>query len=82
MGTLTIMPASAKNHPNIVEGVGLEDFETMDQVFSSSNEVAGVTWYATKYCRRVFIDMHFQQWDEEKYRNIWHDAAEQLPSGP
>lgn len=59
-----------KNHPNVVEGVGLEDFETMERVFSSSNEVAGVTRNATGYRRQVFIDMHFQQWDEEKYRNL------------
>ena len=32
-----------KTHLIVVEGVGLEDFETMEHVFSSSNEVAGVT---------------------------------------
>ena len=42
----------------------------MERVFSSSNEVAGVTRHATGYRRRVFIDMHFQQWDDEKYRNL------------
>lgn len=59
-----------KNHPGVVEGVGLEDFETMERVFSSSNEVAGVTRHATGYRRRVFIDLHFQQWDDEKYCNL------------
>jgi hypothetical protein len=58
-----------KNHPNNVEGVGLEDLETLERVFSSSNAVASVTRHATAYRRRVFIDMFFKQWDEEKYQN-------------
>jgi hypothetical protein len=59
-----------KNHPNVIEGMGLEDLETMEHIFSASNEVAGVTRYATAFWRRLFIDMHFQQWDDEKYRNL------------
>ncbi|KAF8814021.1 hypothetical protein BYT27DRAFT_7071949, partial [Phlegmacium glaucopus] len=59
-----------KNHPSVIEGMGLEDLETMERIFSASNEVAGVTRYATAFRRRLFIDMHFQQWDEEKYRNL------------
>jgi Kyakuja-Dileera-Zisupton transposase len=59
-----------KNHPNVIEGVNLEDFETIERVFSSSNEVVGVTQNATGYRQQVFIDMHSQQWDEEKYRNL------------
>jgi hypothetical protein len=59
-----------RNHPSVIEGMGLEDLETMERVFSSSNNVAGVTRYATAYRRRLFIDMHFQQWDEDKYRNL------------
>jgi len=59
-----------KNHPNTIEGMGLEDLETMERVFSSSNAVAGVTRYASAYHRRVFIDMFFQQWDNDKYQNL------------
>jgi hypothetical protein len=59
-----------QNHPNVIEGMGLEDLETMERIFSASNEVAGVTRYATAYRRRLYIDMHFRQWDEEKYRNL------------
>jgi hypothetical protein len=29
-----------------------------------------VTRYASAYHRRVFIDMFFQQWDEDKYQNL------------
>lgn len=59
-----------KNHPSVIDGVGLEDLETMEQVYSSSNQVAGVTRYASAYHQRVYIDMFFQQWDDDKYRNL------------
>ena len=59
-----------RNHPNIIDGVGIEDLETMERIYSSSNQVAGVTRYASAYHRRVFIDMFFQQWDDDKYRNL------------
>jgi hypothetical protein len=36
-----------QNHPNVIDGVGIEDLETMERVFSSSNQVAGVTRYAS-----------------------------------
>jgi hypothetical protein len=42
----------------------------MERVYSSSNQVAGVTRYSSAYHRRVFIDMFFQQWDHDKYRNL------------
>lgn len=58
------------NHPTVREGTGLEDFETMERVFSSSNQLAPVTRYASAYRRRVFIDMFFRQWDEDKYTNL------------
>lgn len=42
----------------------------MERIFSSSNAVAAVTRYASAFHRRVFIDMFFQQWDEDKYQNL------------
>ena len=59
-----------KNHPNLIEGMGLEDLETMERIFSSSNQVAAVTRYSSAYHRRVFIDMFLQQWDDDKYQNL------------
>ena len=50
--------------------MGLEDLETMERVFSSSNQVASVTRYSSAYNRRVFIDMFLQQWDGDKYQNL------------
>ncbi|OCH83864.1 hypothetical protein OBBRIDRAFT_815682 [Obba rivulosa] len=59
-----------RNHPNNITGMGLEDLETLERVFSSSNQLASVVRYASRYRRRVHIDMFFKQWDEDKYANI------------
>lgn len=58
------------NHPNVVTGLGLEDLETLERVFSASNAVAAVTRYTTAFHRRVYIDQFCQQWDEDKYLNL------------
>ena len=58
------------HHPNAIVGIGLEDLETMERIFSMSYQLAGVTRYASKYNRRLFIDMSFKQWDEDKYANL------------
>ncbi|KAH7904203.1 hypothetical protein BJ138DRAFT_1239965, partial [Hygrophoropsis aurantiaca] len=58
------------NHPNVIEGMGLEDLSTMERIFSSSNQLASVTRYASAYNRRVYIDQYFRQWDEDKYLNL------------
>ena len=50
--------------------MGLEDLETMERIFSASNQLASVTRYASPYRRRVLIAMFFEQWDAEKYSNI------------
>lgn len=57
-------------HPNNIEGMGLEDLETLERIFSQSNQLATVTRYMSPYRRRVFIDLFFQQWDREKYQNL------------
>ena len=59
-----------ENHPNVIKGLGLEDLETLERIFSASNSVATVTHYSTAYCCRVFIDLFLWQWDEEKYVNL------------
>jgi hypothetical protein len=60
----------SKNHPNIIQGMGLEDLEGMERIFSSSNQLASITRYASAYRRRLFIDMFFRQWDEDRYLNL------------
>ena len=59
-----------KNHPTVIPGAGIEDFETMERIFSASNALATVTRYASPYRRRLFIDTYFRQWDEDKYENL------------
>ena len=59
-----------QHHPNVIEGIGLEDLEIMECIFSSSNQLGSVTRYMTRYRRRVFIHNFFQQWDDEKYANL------------
>ncbi|KAK7696630.1 hypothetical protein QCA50_001288 [Cerrena zonata] len=59
-----------RHHPNITVGAGLENFETLERVFSSSNQLASITRYASAFRCRLFIDLYFRQWDEEKYANL------------
>ncbi|KAJ3833909.1 hypothetical protein F5878DRAFT_545718 [Lentinula raphanica] len=58
------------NHPNNITGMGLEDLETLERIFSASNQLASVTRYMSAYRRRVFIDLFFQQWDRDKYQSL------------
>lgn len=59
-----------KYHPNSIEGIGLEDLETLERVFGSSNELAPVTRYVSAYRRRLFIEAFLKQWDEDKWLHI------------
>jgi hypothetical protein len=56
-------------HPNNILGAGLEDLETMERIFSASNQIASVTRYASPYRRRLFLEAYFRQWDEDKAAN-------------
>lgn len=47
-------------HLNMIDGVGLEDFETMEWIFIASNKLALIVRYATAYRRRLLIDVYFQ----------------------
>ncbi|KAK7438741.1 hypothetical protein VKT23_017871 [Stygiomarasmius scandens] len=39
-------------HPLNIEGMGLEDLETLERIFSASNHLASITRYATAYRRQ------------------------------
>ncbi|KAH9850543.1 hypothetical protein C2E23DRAFT_869967 [Lenzites betulinus] len=58
------------NHPNIFPGIGLEDLEVIECIFSTSNHLASIVRYASAYCRRVLIDAFYCHWDNEKYQNL------------
>ena len=57
-------------HPNMIQGIGLEDLETMERIFSASNKLAAIVRYASAYCRRLLMDVYFQQWDDERYQTL------------
>lgn len=57
-------------HPSGIHGMGLEDLETMERLFSAMNALAAGTRHMSEYRRRVFIDLFLQQWDCEKYQNL------------
>ncbi|KAG1858513.1 hypothetical protein F4604DRAFT_1589518 [Suillus subluteus] len=59
-----------KNHPLGITGAGLEDFETIEQIFSASNQLATVTHYSSSYRHHALLELFFKQWDEEKYLNV------------
>lgn len=59
-----------KYHPNVIKGIGLEDLETMERIFSASNQLASVTRHSSKYRRRLYIEAHSKQWDDDKYQNL------------
>ncbi|KAI0085002.1 hypothetical protein BDY19DRAFT_987285 [Irpex rosettiformis] len=48
-------------HPNITKGISLEDLETMECIFSSSNQLASVIRYASSYRCCLFIELYFKQ---------------------
>ena len=58
------------NHPNMIEGTGLEDFSVMECIFSMSNQLASITHYASAYTHQLAINVFFQQWDEDCYLNL------------
>lgn len=66
-------------HPSYRRGLGIEDLEVMERVFSSSNSVAPCIRYASTFHWRQFLDLHFMQWDEDKYSEL--SAFFILPSG-
>ncbi len=63
-------PCQLRFHPNGITGMGLEDLETLERIFSASNHLASVTRFASAYRRRLLIDMFYRQWDDEKYTNL------------
>ena len=57
-------------HPLHIEGVGLEDFEGCERIFSESNRVAGITRHASKFHRRQAIVKHFEHWNLDRYGEL------------
>jgi hypothetical protein len=58
------------NHPLYQPGYGIEDLEVLERVFSSSNGVARCTRFGTPFHWMQYFDLHFNQWDEDKYEAL------------
>ena len=54
-------------HPTYVKGIGKEDLEGCERVFSASNALASTTRLATPFHRVQDIEEHFLVWDEDKH---------------
>ena len=57
-------------HPLYLPGTGLEDFETCERVFSSSNTTAALIHHASHFHYVQFLELHFSQWDADKYTEL------------
>ncbi|KAL4079175.1 hypothetical protein J3A83DRAFT_4356133 [Scleroderma citrinum] len=51
-------------------GSGLEDFETMEYIFSILNQLASITCYSSPYTHQLAINAFFRQWNEDCYLNL------------
>ncbi|OCH91902.1 hypothetical protein OBBRIDRAFT_727825, partial [Obba rivulosa] len=58
------------NHPLYLAGYGIEDLEGMERVFAASNTVARGIRYASRFHYIQSLDLHFQQWDDDKYAEL------------
>jgi hypothetical protein len=59
-----------KYHPLYRKGLGLEDLETLERVFSSSNTIARTIRHTTKFHWLQAMDLHYWQWDNEKHKEL------------
>ncbi|KAG1838896.1 hypothetical protein DFJ58DRAFT_668114, partial [Suillus subalutaceus] len=57
-------------HTLYQQGLGIEDLETCERVFSGSNAVAPVIQHASYFHWLQFIDLHFNQWDQDWYQEL------------
>ncbi|KAH7902808.1 hypothetical protein BJ138DRAFT_967043, partial [Hygrophoropsis aurantiaca] len=59
-----------RNHPLYLEGFGIEDLETCERIFSSSNSAAILIRHASHFHWTQYLDLHFNQWDNDKYLEL------------
>ena len=59
-----------QNHPLYLTGFGIEDLETCERIFSSSNSAAVLIRHASLFHWTQYLDLHFDQWDSDKYLEL------------
>ncbi|KIM54659.1 hypothetical protein SCLCIDRAFT_30952 [Scleroderma citrinum Foug A] len=58
------------NHLLYLRGFGLEDLETCERIFSSSNVMAPLIHHASHFHYVQYLDLHFDQWDVDRYLEL------------
>jgi hypothetical protein len=51
-------------------GIGLEDLETCECIFTGSNSVTHLIHHASYFHWLQFLELHFQQWDKDRYAEL------------
>ncbi|KIK27337.1 hypothetical protein PISMIDRAFT_93059 [Pisolithus microcarpus 441] len=59
-----------ENHPLYQSGFSNKDLETCEHIFSSSNNMAPLIRHASEFHWKQFLDLHFNQWDADKYLEL------------
>ena len=59
-----------QNHPLYQPGFGNKDLETCKRIFSSFNSMAPLIQHASLFHWQQFLDLHFDQWDSDKYLEL------------
>ncbi|KAG2127666.1 hypothetical protein DEU56DRAFT_758550 [Suillus clintonianus] len=59
-----------QHHPLYLHGFGLEDLETCERVFAASNAAAPLICHASHFHYVQFLELHFDQWDINKYLEL------------
>ncbi|KAG1773754.1 hypothetical protein EV702DRAFT_975688 [Suillus placidus] len=59
-----------ENHPLYLAGLGIEDLETCECIFASSNSTAPLIRHASHFHWVQFLDLHFEKWDTDKYLEL------------
>ncbi|KAG1847697.1 hypothetical protein F4604DRAFT_1883982 [Suillus subluteus] len=57
-------------HTLYQKGLGIEDLETCERVFAGSNAVAPLIRHASYFHWLQFIDLQFNQWDQDRYQEL------------
>jgi hypothetical protein len=59
-----------QNHSMYLPGLRIENLETCEQIFTASKSVAPLICHASYFHWLQFIDLHFDQWDKDKYLEL------------
>lgn len=57
-------------HPLFRKLIGIEDLECCERIFSASNTTARVIRHASHFHWLQFLDLHFSQWNEDRYADL------------